>query len=197
MILIISILLVYGITLLIVQGTIFDDCKIRLAKWINSLEDSKIVDKSKIIDMLERSDRQIDNDCVEMYFIMNERLAVADSPELIEELIKKQDELIEMVRQDLISPKFDFIKNILLFVLLKLQKVTSCMMCMGFWVGLGLCLLSLSIPLTLFGVSFVLISQTTFFGYGVSIFLLSCLLSGTTWMLNTAIEAIYDIKNNH
>ena len=63
-------------------------------------------------------------------------------------------------------------------------KLLTCMMCTPFWVGFGLSLGSYLSGLTQF---------SPFYSYGVewvvlSVFLDSCLISGTTWLIHTLQE---------
>jgi hypothetical protein len=74
-------------------------------------------------------------------------------------------------------------KKRIIFIFNKLYKLSTCMMCSGFWVGLFLVLLLSIFNINVFGMSINIIQYNGILQWSISSFLLSCLFSGTSWFL--------------
>lgn len=179
-ILVVSILVCYGITNIIVNGTIFDGFKGYIRQRASDLEDSldfnfeedgipderyfvKTKSAKKYINTIEKCQKDIAKD---------------DISDDEEDRISK----ILMTSQLSLKNKFgreEKAKKRRIFFFNKIYQLTNCMMCMGFWIGALLTTITCLFTINLFSVPIVLVSGN----YLIGIFLLACMFSGTSWLL--------------
>lgn len=192
MVFLISVLIVYGITLILVQGKIFEPTKIKLGKFVHSL--GKKVDPSDD-DIRERLAMGTDVS-TESIVTWNKALKIlGDSPSKDTEsaVIKVMNDIIK-IEQGGITTKYGWQKLLYRF-LCKLQELLQCMMCTGFWVGLLLCLVTSIFSISIFGIPLQIVTSA---GYNVlvTMFLMACLFSGTTWIINSVVDLLFEVKEN-
>lgn len=64
-------------------------------------------------------------------------------------------------------------------------KWINCMMCMGFWVGAFLALITAAVPITLFDLHISVVTFVSFPAFAIGVFLFSCLTSGVVWCIHS------------
>jgi hypothetical protein len=189
--LIIGILIVYGLTLILVQGKIFEPLKIKLALFIDSL-DAKLNGSDEYIAELI-SQRKLDTYQLVNWdaTIKNLEEANSNDPEEFKIFQDANKQMFEIIRKDIIS-KNKKLKTLYIF-LYKVQELLQCMMCTGFWVGVILCVATLGGGISIVGIPLHIVTAS---GYNVlpTIFFMACLFSGTTWAIHCLVDLLYELK---
>lgn len=180
-----TILVAYGITNIIVQGTIFEKVKAIFHQYLTDLS---------IGSKLDSDDANVDDISITYFFnrwsakrrmkkikAIKEELMVEDVNEVVviaklQKEVKKFGKFIENEKE---------LKKVVSWFGFKLHKISNCFMCCGFWVGLFLSIVSTLFAINLFGVTLLLITYTTFWSWLVSAFAMSCLISGCVWLINS------------
>jgi hypothetical protein len=195
--LLIAILIVYGITLIIVQSHIFQGFrnyfKVRLDRATTILK----ADENDVPSLFANHSS---------VFILSSDLAIYD--ELIKnihnfdsshpEFIRSASQIQELIKS--YTPKWfkivRFTVERIQWFFAKADKFVNCMMCVGFWVGMGLTILSLCNSVVLFAQPLVIIDGTgTLFSVVVSLILISFMFSGTTWAINAIVDYFDEQKS--
>jgi hypothetical protein len=68
-------------------------------------------------------------------------------------------------------------------------------MCTSFWVGLFISLISMKCNISIFSYSLIIMTSCGSLNVGLSLFLLACMLSGTTWMIHSLVDLLDELKN--
>jgi len=183
-----SVLIVYGLTLIVVQSSIFYGFR----NWftVRKLK-AEAISSINVDDMAE---------------LFSNR-----SPFIRPELHQQYDELIEKIKaNDADTPVFtqsvEDLKNVMAVgkadllllkgvssaiypIAKKFDKLFNCMMCMGFQNGILLTIITWLLNISLFNVSLVILpANIGFVSFLISVVLLGALFSGTTWGINAIIE---------
>lgn len=175
-----SVFICYGITNIIVNGTIFEDIKGWITQKISTLEESLTFSfEDGIPDIKLFLNKKKAKKILNMFQLAEQELKDAsDEDGAIEKLqtYKVDIETLFFLEMN--------VKKHKLFVYKKLNKLINCMMCSGFWVGLFLTIIIYCSNINLFGMQMILISKNiSIFSWCISVFLLSCMFSGTSWFL--------------
>lgn len=193
-----SILIVYGITLIIVQGKIFSGIKQDFSKLILKL--SNYYDPTdEYLQTLILSDKtNVCSSLKEYYTKLLKKIEKSNSDDpKIKEVLALVDETIVAAKEKLLASKPKRMKiytKVLAYILRKIEYLISCMMCMGFWVGLGFCVLTFFFNISIFGHAIQIITGTE--NVCVSMFFIACLFSGTTWIIHSVVDLLSDFKEN-
>jgi hypothetical protein len=193
--LLIPILIVYGITLIIVQSHIFEGVR----HWFS--EKAFKANVSLKTDTTDMATLFVDRNSV----LLPSELTTYDTliadiqkfsstdPEFTEATTKIQ--LLFEVTQ----LRLNLVKKISTWthpVYLKFHKLVNCMMCVSFWVGMGLALISQFFPLVICSTPIVIIDGTgTLLTFAISVLLVSFLFSGTTWAINAIVDYFDEQKS--
>lgn len=173
----------YGITNIIVNGTIFEPLKDKLLEIKQRILEYK--EESKCYSGLQ----------LEHYFWVNKRIkrhlenikqyytTDSEKSDTLSKIVKSFEDLPKIFKRQ--QKYIDRIYKVITFIL----GLTSCMMCTGFWIGVLLAMMTLWIPITLCGTTVTLVSVTTILATFINVFLLGCLSSGVNWI-------IYNIVNH-
>lgn len=179
-VLIIAILVCYGITNIIVNGTIFDGLKGYMRQRSSDLEDS--LDFNFEEDGIPDERYFIDMKCAKKYIDTIEKCQKEITKDYISDEDEDQISRLMMTAKWSLKNQFDSenkSKKRRIFFFNKLLQLTNCMMCMGFWVGAVLTTITCIFTINLFSVPIVLVSGN----YAIGIFLLACMFSGTSWLM--------------
>jgi hypothetical protein len=184
----ICILIVYGITLILVQGKIFEPAKIKLSLLINWLENKLDPSDDMVANWI--NDEKLGDNHQKLWNESLKRLELS-TEETFKEAQKFNKIIFEDIRKE-ISSNSNLLKA-LYWALNKVQLLLQCMMCTGFWVGVIVCLASLSGGISIFGISLHIVTAV---GYNIlpTTFFMACLFSGTTWVIHTLVDFFYELK---
>jgi len=179
----ICIFVCYGITNIIVNGTIFEDIKKYLITKSSLLKDSLTF-------------KWEEQGCPSEKYFLNSKKAkniIKKLEDIKKSIMLETDSqkensfnaLFQIHRESLVLlfNSEENLKRHISFIYNKLYKLSTCMMCSGFWVGLFLVILTSIININLFGMTIILIGNCGVISWCISAFLLSCLFSGTSWFL--------------
>lgn len=193
--LLIPILIVYGITLIIVQSHIFEGVR----HWFSSKSfNANVSLKTDITDMatifVERKSvlllSELDN--YDKLVADIQKYSSTD-PEFTEATTKIQ------VLFEITQLRLNLVKKIASWtypIYLKFHKFVNCMMCVSFWAGMGLTIISHYFPLVICNMPIVIIDGTgTTLAFTVAIILVSFLFSGTTWAINAIVDYFDEQKS--
>lgn len=192
--LLIAILIVYGFVLITVRGTILNIPRTAFFKLVANAEKWFSPTPEDITEMLIVGSNEIDKNYLEIYQRILTKLQ--ESPDKVQEVAPLIRDLTNKIREHITKKRNkNIIKKTALFILQTIEKLWKCPMCLGFWVGLALCVLTMYVPISMFGISLVILSG----GFGltsvVSAFLLACMFAGTTWGIDQIIEFFSEIKD--
>jgi hypothetical protein len=194
---IIALLIVYGISLIIVQGTIFDGMKIQLSKWIDSLEGYLYPKEDKIFDLIEKNDSTIDPKLITMFNTLTSKIeGINPDTKNFQEVVALLDDTRNTIKKKVWGRRSSWIIKLIQKLLIKLQTLVGCMMCTSFWVGYFIFALTLVVDISIFGIPLSIITHVSPLNTAVSGFLVSCLFSGTTWIIHAIVDTIYSYRNN-
>jgi len=191
-ILLTSILIVYGITNILVFGTIFDGIKTSFRNWIDKL---KLKNESSFDDLSDLYNYKIkikeNSDKFRAFEEYQTSISITDNPSdsLITNFEKSRNTVLDIIR----NYKHSKFRSFIIWISEKIDKLFQCMMCTGFWVGLIISILSYIFNIKLFGVNFILIEGSFSL---IGVFLLSCMFSGTCWIINSFVDLLVVKKEN-
>jgi hypothetical protein len=178
-ILIIAILVCYGITNIIVNGTIFEGLKGYMSRRSSDLQDSLTFnfEEDGVPDIRYFNDKKWAKRTLDTIDKCQDKLKEDLSDE-------DEEKYSNLLRTQTIFIKQQFAleekrKKRKIFVFDKILQLTNCMMCMGFWIGVLLTTITCIFTINLFGVPIVLVSGN----YAIGMFLLGCMFSGTSWFI--------------
>ena len=176
--LIISLLIVYGCTLIITRGSIFEEPRV----WFNDLvvkyTNWFFPNTETVVHLLVEQSPEIDQKHIDIH---SKLIAFADSPEyqsMASDLVRKIQTSIIEKRNKHTS------KKISLFILKKINKFINCQMCMGFWNGILLAILTIYYPIIIFTYHIQIVTSFDF----VFIFTWGLIASGSTWAIDQIVE---------
>lgn len=196
MILIVSILIVYGITLIIVQGSIFNNLRNYFKNKFEYYNKKINLNQEDIFLLIEQESSEIPQKHLKIYNELYESIQKTEqSSPMFQRLVEAWDLANKTITDSLKTKRNSFSNRLGVYVFSKIDKFINCMMCMAFWVGLGLILISLFTHITIFGLPLILLEGITIVDKIVGIFLLSCMFSGTTWSINAIIDTLDEYKN--
>lgn len=187
-----SILIVYSITNIIVLGSIFDDPKTILNKFISYLKTCLTFNENDLDNLTKYRYKGFTQyiDC----FIKYETCIMSSknpSEKLIENFNKSRTLLINKINE--YKSKRYFIKTIL-YLLEKFNELISCFMCTGFWIGCLYTILTTFININMFDISLTLIVWNGI-PWFISLLLLSCMFSGTSWIISKIIGVLIVLED--
>lgn len=195
--LVVATLIVYGLTLIIVQGTIFNRLRIRLSEYIASVEKSLNPSAEEVQELIESSHKTINKKLLKIYTELQDKVATTDSSSSnFNKLVEMFNDARDKITKQVFEQRQTYHKRFDLWTALKLQKLSGCMMCMGFWVGVFVCVMTVAYDISMFGIPFVLVSSIGLHECIISVFLLACMFSGTTWAINAVVDLFDEIKTN-
>jgi uncharacterized protein YdcH (DUF465 family) len=188
-------LIVYGITLIIVQGTIFDRPRILLSKLIDKINTQLYPNEAEVFDLIEKNDKAIDPKLIEMFNSLTKSIQVMnadtknfnDAVSVLNNTRLKIKNQIWQSRSNIFLRFFDKTLNFF-------QTLISCMMCTSFWVAVFIILVTLFVDISIFGLSITVITVANPLATAISGFFLACLASGTTWIIHVIVDTIYSYK---
>jgi hypothetical protein len=192
-----SILIVYGITLIIVQGKIFNNTKIQLSKFITYIESYYNPQPIDIANMVINNHKYISEQHLTLYNnILLQFNDVKNKPKQ-EELGNLLESLREKIRISILEQrKFKILFKCFSYILNKTQELINCMMCTGFWVGIVLSIITLNFNISICGSLLNLVTTQGYFSICLTVFLLGGLYSGTTWAINSMVDFFVEIKDS-
>jgi hypothetical protein len=189
--LLIAILIVYGFVLIAVRGTIFSTHRTAFFVFVNKCEKWFKPEKYEIVELLATDSYEIDNNFKELH----QKIVLSINNSNNDELLKLLDDLILKITTHVENKrKTRKLKRISLFILKTIEKLWQCPMCLGFWIGVIICILTLLLNISILGSSLTIITCSGLPAI-VSIFLMACLFSGTTWAIDQIVE--YYSENIH
>jgi hypothetical protein len=180
----ISILIVYGITNIVVFGTIFDGVKASFSKFIQNLKNKNNARFEDLADWQKyRKNERVASIGV-AYQNYQDLIAASDNPNdhVINNFEQSRDNLLSAIQ----SVKHSKLRSMIIWGLSKIDKLIQCMMCTGFWVGLLFTILTLVFNINLFGIPIIILPEGS--TWGISLFLCACLFSGTCWIINSIVD---------
>lgn len=186
--LIIAILIVYGITLLIVQGKIFNGIKIKLSNFVQYFENYLYPNEISLAQFINSNSSLIDEKYIKIYKELFPKLQTNDETvlNLFSEL---QNKIVENIKTNFKKSKWYYPYLVSFKILNFFQSMIQCMMCTGFWVGMIITLWSSFCTIQLFGNNFTILTYTSdSFAFISYLLLLSGLFSGTTWIINIIVS---------
>lgn len=196
--LLLSILIVYGITLIIVQGKIFSGIKQDFSKLILKLSNYYDPTDEYLQTLILSNKTNICSSLKEYYTKLLKKIEKSNSDDpKIKEVLSLVDETIIAAKEKLLAtrPKRMRIYNkVLVYIFKKFEQLINCMMCTGFWIGLGFCVLAFFFNISIFGHAIQIITGTE--NVYISMFLMACLFSGTTWIIHSIVDLLSDFKEN-
>lgn len=193
----ISCLIVYGMTLILVQGAIFINAKKGLSKLINWLEKYYNPELFNIDEMIQNNHKYISEQHIGLYNNLISKINQPNNTSKSEELGNLLRELIQKIKQNIVDKReYKFIFKFLVWCLNGLQYMINCMMCSGLWCGIILCVLTLNFNISICGSLLNLVTTQGDFSTGLTVFLLGCLFSGTTWAINALVDFFVEIKDS-
>ncbi len=196
-VLVVAMFMVYGVTLILVQGTIFNGIRNFLSQNIYKIEKALHPSTEEVLELIEASPKSINMKLLKIYQELQNSIAITDpnNPNF-----KKLLDMFEDVKNKIIKSvnksRQTYLRKCNLWFLLKIQKLMSCMMCMGFWIGLFICIVSLFVNISICGVPFHIVTTKSLCDTTVTCFLLSCMFSGTTWMIHALVDTLDEIKEH-
>lgn len=194
---ILSILIVYGITLIIVQGKIFNNFKIQLSKLIIYLESYYNPQPSDIAMMVSNNHKYISEQHINLFVNISAQMNDIKNKPKIEEIGNLLESLLEKIKIGILEQrKYIFIFKIMVYLLNKFQELINCMMCTGFWMGILLSIITLNFNISICGSLLNLVTTQGDLSIGITVFLLGVLFSGTTWAINSIIDFFVEIKDS-
>jgi hypothetical protein len=178
--LLVILLICYGFVLIITRGSIFqgprefiNDKFVKSEKWF-------FIDRNTAIELLAEESVDIDKKYIDLYKKILPAVENPEYPNLFNDLINKIHENIINRRN-----KNYFLKKIFTFWLLKLiNKLINCQMCLGFWAGILISVITIYYPIVLFGSNIQVVIN---FNY-LSIFVFGLISSGTVWAIDQIVE---------
>lgn len=195
--LILSILIVYGITLIIVQGKIFSNAKKQLSNLIEYLEKYYNSDMFNIDQMIKNNHKYISEQHINLFNNLISQINDPNNSSKLEKLGELLSELTEKIKIIILEKrKYKILFKILVYLLSLLQELTDCMMCTGFWIGIILSIITLNFNISIYGCLLNSVTTQGDFSTCLTIFLLGGLFSGTTWAINSLVDFLFEIKNS-
>lgn len=187
MVFVVSILVVYGITNILVFGTIFDGVKTSFRNWISNLKKKNTATIDDLADY-EKYEKLVRNN-------YNKFMAFEEYQDLLTGMENPSDSLImnfersrDAVLKLIQEYKHSRLRTGLIWFSEKIDKLFQCMMCTGFWVGLIFAILTFILDINLFGVPIVLVQEGA--ALVLNLFLLACMFSGTCWIINSVVDLL-------
>lgn len=191
-----SILICYGITLLIVQAKIFGPFKKFISIKIQNFEEYLYPNDIVIGNLVLNNSSEIDQKHINVYKDILNKIEKNEDPKLLELLqdlqIKIKNNVIKNRENKLLT--YILIKPVYKFLILFLDLI-NCMMCTGFWIGIFLCILSIFCNITIFGSLLSIVTTQEVFPIIASTILVGGLLSGTTWAINSIVDFFVELKD--
>jgi len=196
--LLICILIVYGCTFLCVQGKIFSTFKIFLSNIRLNIENKITMDSRYIKMLIDSKSYLIDDANTKLYNHILNKLYNETNDKTINELGTLLIELENKIKSIILN-KYKY--KLLLYkglysILNKFLELTSCMMCLGFWIGVIFTLINLFLNISIcnYSLNLIPIGQTGI-STSMTIIFLSYLYSGTCWIINSFVDFFVEIKD--
>jgi hypothetical protein len=173
-----TIIIVYGITNILVFGTIFDGAK----DWLKQL-----IELNRGLSEINPDDYNnlhayISTDSlIHKYYEALDLINKNPTPRNVAEFEKIQQEINFLILSKKPKPHW-----ILPFIE-KLLELLKCPMCTGFWVGFFVVVLTTWFNIILFGLPITIVSASGL-PWFISAFLMSCFYSGTCWIIYNIVE---------
>lgn len=190
--------IVYGMSLIWVQGSIFSNLKSDLSKKINELKEHFKPDQVQIHKLIEEKSQEIDPFILERYLHIND-LVQKTSPEVnnFGELIKVWNMSKEQIQRNITTKRFSLnpLGYIGLWIFEKFYKLWTCMMCSSFWIGLLISVFFNAFQVTIFGTSMHFINSDSLIIYNISIIFMGFVFSGTTWIIHSIVDLLDELKS--
>jgi hypothetical protein len=197
--LLITILIVYGATLIWVQGSIFFELKDNLLFKINKFKNFFIINEEEIEklneDELDEKSKKYFNTRKDSFSLL---LTTNPDNKNFEEVSRLFKLSTEKLKQSIeISRKNKYYSRYLLFKIYeKFYKLWTCMMCSSFWIGCLLTMFYIFSGITLFGIPFDSVVNSSILIYKlIGIICIGFLTSGTTWAINSIVDLLDDLKS--
>lgn len=192
----ISILIVYGITLILVQGKIFANIKKCLSNLILKLEKYYTFETIDIIRLIENNDGSINEKEILLYNEIISKLKEEKNEENLEKLSNILNSQQQKIKNIILkNKKYKPLYKFLVWCLNTLQELINCMMCASFWIGIFLTCLTLIFNISICGSSLCLITPQGDITVILATFMLGTLYSGTTWIINAFVDFFFELKD--
>jgi len=194
----VAICIVYGLTLLIVQGTVFDSLKKRLGTYIDLLDARIHPSDEDVLKLVETSHISIPTGLLALYKELTDKVATAnENHKNFDNLLKLYNDTWESIKNEVYKQRRHFyLTQAQVWIAKKIKKLWSCMMCMSFWIGMGVPILALLYPMTFFGVPFVILaSHNSLVSNIIGTIIMGAFFSGTTWSIHCIVDMCDEIKN--
>lgn len=183
MLMIIFILLAYGITNIVVSGSIFDGAKAYVWKYRDVVLKSNTVSDE---DILESKKYGVPDEMVKEYYDAIQSFSHdTSSVSLGYALEQAKKNILDIIK----SKKVKWYKSFVIWLTAKSQSLLICYVCTGFWVGFILSQVSIYYPVTLLGI------KTAFATSTLASFYAGCISSATSGIISYISGAIYNLKN--
>lgn len=180
--LIIFIILAYGITNIIVTGSIFDGVKSLVWKYTEKLSRKNTVLDEDILDAkkygIEQSVLDEYYNAIESFQMDTSSVSLSHSLESVKKYI------LDTIR----NKKVKLWRKVVVWGLMKLRGLLECHTCTGFWVGIILGTVSFFATVKLLGVNMVIANSA------IGIFYAGCISSITSFAISLVLNAIYVVK---
>lgn len=193
--LVVAILIVYGMTLIVVEGTIFNGLKNKLNEYISKLESILYPSNEIILKLIESSHKSIPKKLLDLYNELQSKIATTDgNHSQFGSLVKMFDDALGTISKNVIKYRKRFyFTRLTLWIAQKLKKLTGCMMCMGFWNGVILSFLCLVFHISICGIPVIILAVGSS-SIIPAVILFGFLSSGFVWMLHNVVDVAYETK---
>lgn len=192
-----SILIVYGLSLIIVQGKIFLNYKTLIVLYSDKIDKYLNPNDVAIGEMINNDNNILDLKLKNLYKELFEKYQITHDDQILQLLTEIKDKLKVLYVQNLKNNYkfkyyfYTFLKNILD----KFSSLINCMMCTGFWVGVILSISSILFNISIFGSSLHIISSIDTVSIIISCIYMGGLYSGTSWIINAIVDFFVEIKD--
>lgn len=185
MVILLSLLIIYGFVLIVTRGSIFEGPRGFFNTFVQNQEKYFYPLKEDVIQLLNNDSVDIDLKYLENYIKLLSIPDDKDFPELMQTLLQKcQTQIIEKRRKNI--PRRLFV-----WILKKLNKLVNCQMCLGFWAGISLALVTIYNPIVLFTLTIQIMTGLN----ALALFAFGLLSAGSTWAIDQFIEYFSNNQN--
>jgi hypothetical protein len=199
MVFLIFILIVYGMSLIIVQGTIFENVKLKIKNYTDSSDEFFNPSEEFVVKAIDENNSAISKTYIKIYRQLFEKLKSIDSnSEEFHKIFRVWDKCKNKIKNELVTnrKKSNKFKYFIDWIIKKFYKIIMCMMCSPFWCSLIICILSLFFNISIFGFQISIVQNKFSFDTIISMFFVSVMSSGITWAINAVID-YFDEKKEY
>lgn len=190
----ISILIVYGLTLILVQGKILYPIKVLYSKRLDKYKNYIDVSDEYIISLINKKHKSISINDLDVYNKILNNLNIEKNEENLLKLANLQIDLMKKIQNNILNKrKFNIFNSLVYWMLYKISEMLECMMCTGFWSGLFFTIITFIFNISICGYVLNMVTSEGDVAIVITMFLLSLMYAGTTWLLHCIIDFFYNL----